>query len=219
MKLLIDLAAQIAARFEAFGPDDAGQFTRDILEKYKETGELETELDAIPDDHFATLTATISRQTDTHMKWFVYRSVEEVDIWVHQFRTDEEIKKTDRYAASVHSHRYGFASLLLNGGYTADYHDVVPHEGEMSHGAPVEDKIIETQTYRAGDAYFMQHNKFHRLRDFVRDTVSFVIQLPPEAISSFSVDRETQTLVEHINFGNDRNRMRQPYRQPLGPVL
>lgn len=212
MDILAALAAQVAAHFHTFDPEYAGRFVRDALEGLNESGALETDLDSIPDEHFATATAWISRQTETHMKWFVYRSPEGVEIWVHEFFSDDVIKQTERYAASVHCHRYGFASTLLKGGYTADYHKVMPLDGELKQGVPVEDRIIHHETYRAGDTYFMQHSEFHRLRDFEPGTVSCVVQLPPQAVSSFVVDQGTKTLIEYINYGDDRERMQRAYR-------
>lgn len=211
MRALVNLAGEVAARFQDTGPDSASHFTRDTLQTWKESGQLETELDSMSPNHFAGFTASISRQTETHMKWFIYRSSQGVEIWLHEFRPDREIQKTDRYAASVHNHRYGFSSVLLKGGYTAEYHKVVALDGGMKNGAHVEDTITDAQPYCAGDAYLMHYDEFHRLRDFAPGTVSFVVQLPPQAVSSFSVDQGTKTLIEHVNFGNDRERMRRAY--------
>jgi hypothetical protein len=213
MDEFLDLATQVGATFEEFRPADAGRLARDSLQKWKRSGTLEGLLDAISDEHYRAQTSRVSRQTDTHMKWFIYRASSGVEIWLHEFLPDDEIRRTDRYAASIHNHRYGFASVVLNGGYTSEHHRITSRDGTLHRGAPVGYEIVDEVTYCAGDAYFMPYGQFHRLRAFAPETCTLVLQLPPQSSSSFSVDLNSSTLREHIDVANDRDRMRRAYRR------
>jgi hypothetical protein len=67
--------------------------------------------------------ASKSKETATHFVWVIADNpTVDSKLCLHQFKSSSEA--TAGYANTIHNHRYDFASLVLNGGYTEEVYNL-----------------------------------------------------------------------------------------------
>lgn len=141
----------------------------------------------------------MQRETSTHYKYFLGATRwDEVMLWLHVFKSDQQRAGVISYSESVHHQRYGMFVRLLNGGYTNEIYDVQTQAGVLREGEPVTAmNLISRQVLGMGDSYAMTTDQFHRVHDLMPDTTTLVIQTPKEHTVSHSIDEATMTLRSH----------------------
>jgi len=63
-----------------------------------------------------------SAEKSTHYKWYLGGGPT-YTTWLHEYKQPEVFARNTSYAASIHNHRYAFASLVLTGGMTVRMYD------------------------------------------------------------------------------------------------
>lgn len=126
-----------------------------------------------PFDHLRRLTdaarqvlACRSVDTATHLKLSLDQNRHRgLRVWLHVYKPWNPVQ--DRYAASVHDHRYPFASKILRGGYREDRWAV---SGTL--------RIIGSRCFSTGEVNVVGAEEVHSLGDVVEGTITLVVQLP-----------------------------------------
>lgn len=108
-----------------------------------------------------------SVETTTHLKLSLFTTSHRgLRVWLHVYKpwSDNE----DRYAASIHNHRYSFASKILSGGYRECTWPVTDEQL----GVPIRN------SYRSGDIIEINSDAVHSLEYVEPETVTFIVQFP-----------------------------------------
>jgi hypothetical protein len=134
-----------------------------------------------------------ARETSTHYVWPVFRGDNGFCVVINEFKQPEHM--TAGYAASLHNHRYSFASLVLSGSY-CQVRSTVEIGSEYEHASAIYD--IGQDLASAGTITVITHDVFHRLVDVAPRTITLVAKCPATKNSSLSVDLRTRRASRHI---------------------
>jgi hypothetical protein len=110
----------------------------------------------------------------THYKWFLGGRGTDYTVWVHQYRPASIFSSSDRFAASVHNHRYPFVSRVLSGSLCVSTFEV-----SSSDEAGCNVSFEKEQALGVGDVMFLDSNDVHRIDRVLDDTTTIVVQGPP----------------------------------------
>lgn len=149
-------------------------------------------------DEDAACAGLESRSTTTHHKWFLGggefsgRAGRTYTVWLHDYFAPETFRASVSFAASVHNHRYGFASRLLDGGM-----DVIEFEIRQ----PAASGLMRKRQYKlnAGDTMSITHEDVHQIIDVESHTRTLLVQGP--AMRSYSTIYHPEGFKE-IKFGH-----------------
>jgi len=114
-----------------------------------------------------------SVEKGTHYKWFLGGHRSDYAVWVHQYRPASVFVSSDRFAASIHNHRYPFVSRVLSGSLYISTFEVSSDEPRCSISLKGE------QVLEVGDVMFLDSNDVHRIDRVLDDTTTIVVQGPP----------------------------------------
>jgi hypothetical protein len=110
----------------------------------------------------------------THYKWFLGGHRADYTVWLHQYRPAGIFASSDRFAASIHNHRYPFVSRVLSGSlYVSTFEVSSLDEARYSVS------LVEEQALGVGDVMFLDSNDVHRIDRVLDDTTTIVVQGPP----------------------------------------
>ena len=115
-----------------------------------------------------------SVEKSTHYKWFLGGNSTYYTVWVHQYRPASVFASSDRFAASVHNHRYPFVSRVLSGSLYVSTFEVSPSDEAICRVT-----LEGEQALTAGDVMFLSSHDVHRIDRVLDDTITIVIQGPP----------------------------------------
>jgi hypothetical protein len=115
-----------------------------------------------------------SVEKSTHYKWFLGGRSTYYTVWVHQYRPASVFASSDRFAASVHNHRYPFVSRVLSGSLYVSTFEV-----SSSDEAICRVTLEGEQALTVGDVMFLSSHDVHRIDRVLDDTITIVIQGPP----------------------------------------
>jgi hypothetical protein len=108
----------------------------------------------------------------SHFKWFLGESKSGYVVWLHEYKSAKLPDAAGSFAASVHNHRYSFASKILNGSLL-----VSTFRAASPSAFPVFDG---TQKFEAPDTYALTADRVHRIDATEQSTCTLVVQCPPE---------------------------------------
>lgn len=107
-----------------------------------------------------------SVRASSHVKWSLYAETHDGPrVWLHDYVV--WTVGEDRFAASVHDHRYAFASLVLRGGYTE--HRWTADGGRL---------LPTTRAIGTGEVNEVRTGDIHSLAAVRPGTRTLVLQLP-----------------------------------------
>jgi len=115
-----------------------------------------------------------SVEKSTHYKWFLGEHRSEYTVWVHQYRPAGVYCSSDRFAASIHNHRYPFVSRVLSGSLYVSTFGV--SSSEMTTCSV---SLMSEQALGVGDVMSLDANDVHRIDRVSDDTITIVVQGPP----------------------------------------
>jgi hypothetical protein len=115
-----------------------------------------------------------SVEKSTHYKWFLGGHHDDYAVWIHQYRPASIFASSDRFAASVHNHRYPFVSRVLSGSLYVSNFGVSSLDDAMCKVSLEEERALS-----AGDVMFLNSNDVHRIDRVLDGTATIVIQGPP----------------------------------------
>lgn len=145
--------------------------TVDVLRELDSSRELLVrEIEGWPQSRLEDI-AERSHETATHYKWFIARdSARHYTIWLHQYKP-RHLRRAG-HANTAHNHRYGFASLVMVGGFT---------QVEYRLGEDGPSRIHETRRVqlRAGDVFVVHPDQIHQMMDILDSTMTVVIERRP----------------------------------------
>lgn len=116
----------------------------------------------------------LSVEKATHYKWFLGGHHADYTVWVHQYRPASIFASSDRFAASIHNHRYPFVSRVLSGSLYVSTFEVSSSD-ETRCSVSLEGE----QMLGVGDVMFLDSNDVHRIDRILDDTTTIVVQGPP----------------------------------------
>jgi hypothetical protein len=114
-----------------------------------------------------------SVEKSTHYKWFLGEHRSDYTVWVHQYRPASVFVSSNRFAASIHNHRYPFVSRVLSGSLCVSTFDV--SSSDAARGVSLRNE----QALDVGDVMLLNSNDVHRIDRVYDDTVTIVVQGPP----------------------------------------
>jgi hypothetical protein len=124
-----------------------------------------------------------SVEKGTHYKWYLGGHHSDYAVWVHQYRPASVFVSSDRFAASIHNHRYPFVSRVLSGSlYVSTFEVSLSDETRC---------IVSSkgrQALNVGDVMFLDSNDVHRIDRVLDDTITIVVQGPPARHYSMRFD-------------------------------
>jgi hypothetical protein len=115
-----------------------------------------------------------SLERPSHYKWFLGGGIHEYLIWLHQYRSPSEFAGTNRFAASIHDQRLWFCSRVVSGGLDATWYQATPEGGKVHLTA------TERRRLSPGMVTQMHNDEIHGIDSVEENTVTFLIQGPPE---------------------------------------
>jgi len=135
-----------------------------------------------------------SRETSTHFKWLLATDrARAMRIWLHEFKPSDE--RRAGYASSVHNHRYPFRAIALQGGYTNRRYDIGFDAGSL-HLQRCE--LVHEEEFGEGVVYTMAPDEYHSVETIEEGTQSLVMELPPVAAVSYSIDQRGDRMIQHV---------------------
>lgn len=111
-----------------------------------------------------------STERNTHIKWCLGGKRSTYLVWLHQYKPPDVYAKAIHFAASVHDHRYGFVSKVLNGALDAEWF-------ARQDGSPTPISMVR-RTIAEGDIVTMTPDEIHCIRSVLPNTCTLVIQGP-----------------------------------------
>lgn len=134
-----------------------------------------------------------SLDKETHQKWFLGENESRYVVWLHQYASPEVFSHSSRFAASVHNHRYGFASRVLSGGL--DVREFRVEESDDRANL----REIARRSLSAGETMCLSPDDVHMIDGVSPNTCTLVIQGP--AMRRYSVrynsDGTSQQIYDH----------------------
>lgn len=124
-----------------------------------------------------------SVEKGTHYKWYLGGHHPDYTVWVHQYRPASVFMSSDRFAASIHNHRYPFVSRVLSGSLHVSTFEVSLWD-ELRCSVNLKGK----QALNVGDVMFLDSNDVHRIDRVLDDTITIVVQGPPARHYSMRFD-------------------------------
>ena len=125
--------------------------------------------------------------TPTHIKWCLASTGHRgLRVWLHTYKPWPV--NEDRFAASIHDHRYSFVSAVLRGGIIEERWQLdrsqVSRRGRSAH--------------QSGTVYRIMKSEIHSLRYVAPDTTTLLVQAPTEKSFSTVYDAGTCREKERI---------------------
>jgi len=109
-----------------------------------------------------------SHERSTHFKWCLGGFRRSYYVWLHQYRDAISFGRSREWAATVHNHRYGFASAVLSGAlHTTWFEDQAESQ-----------RLVGTRTDRiqAGEIYTVLPDDIHQIVAVEDQTYTLVLQ-------------------------------------------
>jgi hypothetical protein len=109
-----------------------------------------------------------SVERTSHLKWFLGQEPNGLTVWLHQYKGEKLPDSVGFFAASIHNHRYSFASRVLSGGL------LVSHFRECADKPLV--RMFQREEVGEGSVYTMTANEIHRIDQTSASTCTLVVQ-------------------------------------------
>jgi hypothetical protein len=161
--------------------DDPAGAQANALEILNHEPDLAAALDnwlACLSDEDAACAGMESRSTTTHDKWFLGggefsgRAGRVYMVWLHNYFAPDVFQASANFAASIHNHRYGFASRLVSGGMDViEFKVPQPEDGG---------DLTKRSQYRLseGDVMSISHDDVHQIVGVEVGTRTLLVQGP-----------------------------------------
>lgn len=147
-------------------PERARALALQLLQSADGLGcEVEQWLAGLSEDEWYEIDHRSAEKT-THNKWFLGCRIRQYFVWLHQYRPAHTFAQSNRFAASVHNHRYAFCSLVLSGFLEITEFQVTD--------AGVTPNV--QRTLRAGDTMSLGVEEIHKVEMVADNTLTLIIQ-------------------------------------------
>jgi len=149
-------------------------------------------------DEDAACAGMESRSTTTHDKWFLGggefsgQAGRVYIVWLHDYFAPEQFRASANFAASIHNHRYGFASRVVRGGM-----DVVNFDAHRLEAGD----LVQRRKYKlnSGDIMSVGHDDVHQIVDVEPNTRTLLVQGPAmrEYSTAYRPDGSRESIFGH----------------------
>jgi len=95
-----------------------------------------------------------SQERPSHYKWCLAGGRDRFYVWLHQYKEPAEYASANRWAASIHNHRYGFASAIISGALHTSWYSAKASDATLQPGST--EVISEGTVYQVLPTTFTQ---------------------------------------------------------------
>jgi hypothetical protein len=109
-----------------------------------------------------------SRDVGSHVKWFL-READGFSLWLNEYRTETNRGR----AATIHNHRYGFASTVVFGELEQRHFKVTMAGEELTSIS-----VLARRRLLSGQSYCLSADEIHQVSNWQANTATLVLKAP-----------------------------------------